>query len=97
MHAPSPSANIMAAVPDRILQRFVWSGEPQEVAVWWTLRRGSGTRRTVCRMFTHHFGHELRLEVKGQFVESQVCRTDEEVLSHQERRRAALEAKGWTK
>jgi hypothetical protein len=48
-------------------------------------------------MFTHQFGHELRLEVKGQFVESNVCRTDEEVLSQQERWRAGLEAKGWTK
>jgi hypothetical protein len=48
-------------------------------------------------MFTHQFGHELRLEVKGQLVESRVCRTDEDVLTHPERWRAALEAKGWQK
>lgn len=32
---------------------------------------------TTCRMFTHPLGHELRLEVKGQLVESVVCRTDD--------------------
>jgi hypothetical protein len=80
-----------------VLQRFAWNGEPREVAIWWTLRRGSGPHRAICRMFTHQLGHELRLEVKGQLVESQVCRTDEDVLTHQERWRAALEAKGWMK
>jgi hypothetical protein len=45
-------------------------------------------------MFTHVFGHELRLEVRGQLVDSQVCRTDEEVIACQERRRAGLAAKG---
>jgi hypothetical protein len=82
---------------DRVLQRFAWNGEPREVAIWWTLRRGSGPQRAICRMFTHQFGHELRLEVKGQLVESRVCRTDEDVLTHPERWRAALEAKGWQK
>jgi hypothetical protein len=48
-------------------------------------------------MFTHVFGHELRLEVRGQLVESQVCRSDEEILNYQEWWRAALEAKGWKK
>jgi hypothetical protein len=61
---------------DSVLQRFAWDGQPREVAVWWTLRRGNGPQRAICRMFTHAFGHELRLEVKGQLVESQVCRTD---------------------
>jgi len=48
-------------------------------------------------MFTHQFGHELRLEVKGQLVESKVCRTDDEVVTCQEQWRAGLESKGWTK
>ncbi len=78
-----------------VFQRYAWDGQAREVAVWWTLHKAQP--RAVCRMFTHVFGHELRLEVKKQLVESQVCRTDEEVLACQERWRAALEAKGWTK
>ena len=62
-------------------------------AKWWTLKKGQ--RRAICRMFTHVFGHELRLEVSRELVSSDVCRTDEEVLSCQERWRAGLEAKGW--
>lgn len=82
---------------DGLLRRFVWDGQPCEIVVWWTLRRGRGPQRSICRMFTHQLGHELRLEVKGQLVESTACRTDDEVLSQQERWRTALEAKGWTK
>jgi hypothetical protein len=48
-------------------------------------------------MFSQVFGYELRLEVKGQLVESQVCRNEDEILRCQERRRMGLERKGWTK
>jgi len=76
-----------------VFQRATWDGTPREVAVWWTLHKGQP--RAICRMLAHVFGHELRLEVKKQLVESQVCKTDEEVLSCEERWRAGLEAKGW--
>lgn len=36
------------------------------------------THRAVCRMLTHQTGHELRLEVEGQFLGSTVGRMDEE-------------------
>ncbi len=78
-----------------VFQRYAYDGVARELAVWWTLRREATKGEAVCRMFTHVFGHELRLEVRGQLVESQVCRTDEEILSCQERWRAGLEAKGW--
>jgi hypothetical protein len=78
-----------------VFQRYAYDGVARETAVWWTLRREATRGEAVCRMFTHVFGHELRLEVRGQLVESQVCRTDEEVLACQERWRAALEKKGW--
>jgi hypothetical protein len=48
-------------------------------------------------MFTHVFGHELRLEVKGDLAQSHVCRTDAEILDTQEHWRRALEAKGWSR
>jgi len=45
-------------------------------------------------MFTNVFGHELRLEVKRQLVESQVCKTDEEVLRCQSAGVRALRRRG---
>jgi len=80
-----------------VLQRYAYDGVPREEAVWWTLRREATPGEAVCRMFTHLFGHELRLEVRGHLVQSDVCRTDEAVLDVQERWRAGLEAEGWTK
>lgn len=80
-----------------VFQRDRYDGVAREIAVWWTLCREATKGEAACRMFTHIFGHELRLDVRGQLVESQVCRTDAEVLEHQERWRAGLEAKGWKK
>jgi hypothetical protein len=48
-------------------------------------------------MFTHAFGHELRLELADEIVVSQVCRSHEDILGCQKTGRAALEAKGWRK
>jgi hypothetical protein len=79
-------------VAERVFQRATWDGTPREVAQWWTLKKGQ--RRAICRMFTHVFGHELRLEVSRELVSSEVCRTDEEILSCQEKWRAGLEGKG---
>ena len=47
-----------------VLQRYAYDGISREVAVWWTLRREATNGEAVCRMFTHVFGHELRLEVR---------------------------------
>lgn len=78
-----------------VLQRTIWDGAPREEAVWWTLKKGE--RRAACRMFSHELGHELRLEVTRELVSSQVCRTDDDVLSCQESWRTRLEAEGWKK
>lgn len=81
-------------MPQQVFQRDRYDGVARELAKWWTLKKGQ--RNAVCRMFTHVFGHELRLEVSRALVSSDVCRTDEEVLACQERWRKGLEAKGWT-
>ncbi len=78
-----------------VIQRSIWSGTPVEEATWWTLRKDA--RTATCRMFSHEFGHELRLEVAGELVASQVCRGDDEILACQEQWRAGLEAKAWRK
>jgi len=79
----------------QVIQRSTWNGTPLEEATWWTFKKGQ--RRAVCRMFTHQFGHELRLEVSRELVSSQVCRNDEEILSCQEGWRVGLEVEGWAK
>lgn len=76
-----------------IIRRAIWNGTPVEEAIWWTLRKGG--RESVCRMFSHELGHELRLEVAGEVVATQVCRSDAEILTCQEQWRAGLEAKAW--
>jgi hypothetical protein len=78
-----------------VFQRAIWNGTPVEEATWWTLRKDR--REATCRMFSHEFGHELRLDVGGEVMFTKVCRGDEEIISCQEGWRAALEAKGWTK
>ena len=88
---------MLAKQQDRssVLQSALWHGTPREVAESWTLKKGQ--RRAVCRMFTHVFGFELRLEVSRELVASQVCKTDEEVLVCQEFWRARLATEGWNK
>jgi hypothetical protein len=86
-----------STMPDKsVPQRERYDGVAREVATWWRLRREATKGEAVCRVFTHVFGHELRLEVRGHLVESQVCRTLEEQVDCQEKWRAGLEAKGWT-
>src|SRR5262245_66311856 len=55
-------------MPSDVFQRDRYDGIAREVAVWWTLRREATKGEAVCRMFTHVFGHELRLEVRGELV-----------------------------
>lgn len=48
-----------------IFLRDRYDGIAREVAVWWTLRREATRGEAICRMFTHLFGHEMRLDVHG--------------------------------
>ena len=61
----------------------------------WTLQKGQ--KRATCDVWSHQFGFELRLTVSRELVQSEVCRTQEAMIETQERWRAALEAKGWSK
>ena len=53
-----------------VFQRDRYDGVARKQAVWWTLRREATKGEAVCRMFTHIFGHELRLEVEEQLGRS---------------------------
>ena len=48
-----------------------------------------------CVVWSHQFGFELRLTIGAELVQSQVCRSQEQLIETHERWRAELEAKGW--
>jgi hypothetical protein len=77
----------------QMLQRPHWDGEPKHQIDWFQLKKGR--RTAVCGMFSHQFGWELRLNVDGELVQSQVCRTQNEVLETWESWLAAMKGKGW--
>ena len=78
-------------------QREHWSGQPGELTEAWRLRKlGCGpAKEAVCRLLSHQFGWELRLEANGELIGSQVCRNNEQVLTTQEQWKKAMVEKGW--
>jgi hypothetical protein len=80
-------------MPLQVLQRFEWDGTQRELAVWWTLRKDS--RIAQCRLLSHAFGWELRLEVDGDMRHTATCRSQEDVLDTHEGWFKRLEASGW--
>lgn len=80
--------------PPEVLQRYIWTGEPRDLGDCFHLVKGE--RAAVCRLFTHQFGWELRLEVSpNHLARTQVCRTQDEVLDTFETWKVALIEKGW--
>ena len=76
-------------------QRDYWIGEQTELGDAWTLRKGEKTAR--CFLMSHLFGWELRLVVMpDDFLRSQVCRSNDEILDTQEQWKAAMVGKGWS-
>lgn len=78
-----------------VLQRETWHGEPNELGDLFRLTKAR--RHARATLYTHIFGWEAKLFVGAseEPVQTQVCRSQEEVLATGERWRAALEAKGW--
>jgi hypothetical protein len=64
-----------------VLQRPDWQGEPAEIAELFRVVKGN--RRVRCLIFSHQFGFELRMLFgsRAELLQSQVCRTDAEVLT----------------
>ena len=62
-----------------VLQRPIWNGEPKELGDLLRLTKQNRTARAV--IYTHLFGWEVRLFIGTQadVVQSQVCRTQDEV------------------
>jgi hypothetical protein len=78
-----------------VLQHTVGDGQPKDQGELFLLRK-AGHRTAVCKLFSHQLGWECRLMVRGELVQSQVCRTQDEVLSTGEQWKAALIERGWS-
>jgi len=75
-------------------QRECWTGEQTELGDAWKLTKGNKVAR--CILYSHLFGHELKLVVGEELLRSQVCRSGEQILTTHEEWKAAMVAKGWT-
>lgn len=70
--------------------------KPERLSPAWTLTKDD--RTAACEVWSHALGFELRLEISGDDLpRTQVCRSQEELITFQETWRRALEAQGWTK
>lgn len=81
----------------QILQREFWSGRPVKQGDALRLRKTKdGRERTALgELWSHQLGWELRLLVDGEFVQSRVCRAQDEVFDTADAWKAALIDKGW--
>jgi hypothetical protein len=66
---------------------------PERLSPAWTLTKG--TKTAVCLVWSHEFGFELRAVIGSDLVQSQVCRSQDDLIRVQDEWRAAFEAKGW--
>ena len=58
-------------------------------------KRSSSPRGGSARLWTHHLGWEVRLEINGDLQRSEVFRTQDDVLTAGEAWKAAMIEKGW--
>ena len=79
----------------QVLQRADWYGSPVDLGELFIARKNG--REATCKLRTHQFGWELLLFVGAQteVVQTQVCRSQDEVLDTGEQWKAALREKGW--
>jgi hypothetical protein len=78
----------------QVLQRPDWLGSPFVLGELFIPTKGK--RKARCVLQTHQFGWEVRLFVgsKLEVVQSQVCRTQDEVLTTGEQWKAAMKRAG---
>jgi hypothetical protein len=81
-------------VPPLILRREFFT-QPERLSPAWTLTKSNKT--TTCEVWSHVLGFELRALVSAELVQSQVCKSQDEMIRVQEEWRAAFEAKGWSR
>ena len=79
------------------LHREHWNGQPMYLGDLFRVGRMRGEKplAAVCKLWTHHLGWEVRLEVNGDLQRSEVFRSQDDVLTAGEHWRAGLIDKGW--
>jgi hypothetical protein len=79
----------------QVLQRLDWYGSPVDLGDVFILKKNR--REATCKVRTHQFGWELVLFIgrQAEIVQSQVCRSQDDVLATTEQWKAAMLAKGW--
>jgi hypothetical protein len=79
------------------LQREHWNGRPTHLGDLFrvTKTRGGKQLHAVCRLWTHNFGWEVRFEINRDLQQSEVFRSQDEVLTAGETWKAAMIEKGW--
>jgi hypothetical protein len=68
--------------------------QPELLLPAWTLTKGAKT--ATCEVWSHVLGYELRAVIGAELVQSQVCRSQDEMIRLQQEWRGAFEAKGWS-
>lgn len=83
-------------MPLEVLQRLAWNGKPSELGDLFILKKNG--REATYKLRSHQFGWELLLFVgtQAEVVQTQVCRSQDDVLTTGEQWRAALQEKGWS-
>jgi hypothetical protein len=82
-------------MPSRVPQRIDWNGD-QPIRIGDVFHLQKDQTRTVCELWKHPFGWELRLEAAGEMIQTQVCRSREEWVRTFEQWKAAMIEKGWS-
>ncbi len=79
------------------LQRPDWQGNPLKQGELFRVHKDRGERRieAVAELWTHQLGWELRLMIAGDLHRSEVCRSQDDVLTTGEQWKAALVEKEW--
>ena len=79
-----------------VLQRPDWHGSPVHLGELFMVRKNHVEARCVLR--SHQFGWELCLQIglNRDFLQTRVCRTQDEVYSTREQWKAAMIEKGWS-
>ena len=92
--------SVQGAIPEKVevmdhsgLMRYNPVHGVQDMGNVWTLTKGG--KRLVCALHTHPLGWELRVWVGTELARSQVCKTQDDVLSTAEVWKATASTVGW--
>jgi hypothetical protein len=78
-----------------VFQRPDWHGSPVHLGELFTVRKNNVEARCVLR--NHQFGWEvcLQIGISREFVQTRVCRSQDDVLTTGGQWKAAMSEKGW--